>query len=236
MSDEKSSYSRKRTFSSMAGPSASWTRRVLFKPRTFRAVRRNRAPRYAHGELKYKDIANSASYVFDTTGTVTLLNGIATGDDNTDRDGRQVHNKSIQIQGGVRPVDGSTGATFCRLMLVWDSQPNGSIATVTDILTASTSCANTNLNNRERFTILKDWKYQVGGIDTTATQTYAMSPTVATINWFIPLNGKKTTYGNTGATIASINTGALLMVSIGNVVPNGGALFEGTTRLRFYDA
>lgn len=234
MSDEKSGFYRKKRSFASAFSAPSFTRRVLFK-RAAPAMR-NRGPRYAQGELKYKDVANSAAYVFDTTGSVTLLNGIATGDDNTDRDGRQVHNKSIQVVGHVRPVDGSTGAVLCRLMLVWDSQPNGAIATIANILTASTSCANLNLDNRERFTILKDWAYSNGGIDTTATQTYAMSPTTTAIKWFIPLGGKKTTYGNTGNTIASINTGALLLVSIGNVVPNAGSLFEGTTRLRFHDA
>lgn len=91
-----------------------------------------------HGELKYKDVT-AATYAGDTTGTVTPLNLIAVGDDNTDRDGRQVHLHSVHVQGIVRPVDASAASTFSRMMIVWDSQPNGGTAAITDILASSTA-------------------------------------------------------------------------------------------------
>lgn len=236
MSDEKSSYSRKRSYSSMAGPSGtSWTRRVLYKPRSFVKARRNRAPRYSMGELKYKD-TSAATYVGDTTGSVTPLNLLAVGDDNTDRDGRQVHLHSIHVQGICRAVDGQCATNFSRMMLVWDSQPNGGTASITDILVSSTSLSGTNLNNRERFTILRDRRIGTGGIDSTATQTYAVSPGVHVINEYVKLKGIKTTYSGTTAAIGSIATGALLLVTIGNMAAGGGSAFDLSTRLRFYDA
>lgn len=205
-----------------------------------RGYRRSRAPYASRGffntgaELKYVDTA-VGNGLFDTTGTVTALNLTAVGDDNTTRDGRQINNQSVQVQGIVRPSDGSTVPDYCRMMLVWDAQPNsGSIATITQILQSSTSNAMLNLDNRERFTIVKDWKCAVGGFNNTATQTYAQSPSVETIDWFVPLKGIKTTYSGTTAAIGSIATGALLLVTIGDAAVNDGNYFTGNCRVRFY--
>lgn len=198
-------------------------------------ARRNRGPRYSAGELKYLDIA-SAGYVADTTGSVTCLNLTAVGDDNTNRDGRQIINKSIHIQGLLQPSDDSTSPNLSRMLIVWDSQPNGAIATITDILVASTSVSSTNLNNRERFRILKDLRLSQGKVDTTATSTFSNSDNTYCVNEFIKLNDLKTTYSGTTAVIASIATGALLMVTIGSVAAAAGGTFGVTTRLRFADA
>lgn len=201
---------------------------------------RNRAPRASRGffnragELKYSDLA-SASYTCDTTGTVTALNLTAVGDDNTTRDGRQIFNKSIQVQGYIEPFDTQTVPSFVRVMLVWDSQPNsGAIATITNILTASTSLSNLNLDNRERFTVLRDFKAPLGSYNTTAGQTYAMTPNTHKIDWFVPLN-MITTYSGTTAAIGSVATGALLMVTIGSQAATDAGKLTATTRLRFSD-
>lgn len=200
-----------------------------------RAPRANRGWFNQPGELKYVDLAG-ASYAGDTTGSVTALNLIAQGDDNTTREGRQCFMKSVHVQGVVRPVDAQCGANYSRMLLVWDSQPNsGSIATITQILTAATSLASTNLDNRERFTILRDCRYAVGGISDTATQAYTIAPGMHMINEFVNLKMQKTTFSGTTATIGSIATGALLLVTIGNLAAGLGSSFDLTSRVRFYD-
>jgi len=199
---------------------------------------RNRAPRATRGffnrpgELKYSDIAQAA-YLYDTTGSVTALNLLATGDDNINRDGRQVTNKSIAVFGNIVPVDGASEHHLARTMLVWDSQPNsGTIATITQILTASTSIASTNLDNRERFTILRDVKMSMGAYD--AAGQIIQTPVVQKIDWWVPLNNV-TTYSGTTATIGSVATGALLLVTIGSKAAGLGSVGNFTTRLRFQD-
>lgn len=197
--------------------------------------RRNRVPvaNRAGPELKYVDIA-SASYACDTTGTVTALNLTAVGDDNTTRDGRQICNRSVHVQGLIRPeTAGASTVNLSRLMLVWDSQPNGAIATITDILVASTSVSATNLDNRERFTILRDKRYSQGAQSTTASQSYSDGNNTYAVSEYVNLKDVKTTYNNTTAVIAAVTTGALLMVTIGSAA-TGGA-FVGTTRVRFTD-
>jgi len=83
-------------------------------------------------ELNTIDV-NSASYVADTTGTVTLLNGVATGDDFTDRTGRKIVMKSIYIRGLVKFIDTSSGPTLCRLIIIYDNQTNGAAPVMTDM-------------------------------------------------------------------------------------------------------
>jgi len=202
---------------------------------------RNRAPRSNRGffnrpgELKYLDIA-STQYAYDTTGTVTALNLLAVGDDATTRDGRQVTCKSVAVLGEIIQTDNSTSACFTRTMLVWDSNPNsGTIATITDILNAATSISHTNLNNRERFTILRDSKQTFGSFEAAATLAVAQSPSVGKIDWFVNLPGLVTTYSGTTAAIGSVASGALLLVTIGNGASGFGCTGIFATRLRYYD-
>jgi len=206
------------------------------------AVGRNRGSTFARrgfnnnpGELKYMDLAQT-SYAYDTTGSVTCLNLIAQGDDNTNRQGRQIMLKSVHVQGLIAPLDGSTSPSICRTLLIWDAQPNsGSLPTITDILKTSHAITSTNLDNRQRFTILRDQKTALGGIFTTVQQTYAQSPTVASIEWFVPLGNMRTTYSGTSAAIGAVSTGSLLLVTIGSAGALDGGQGVITTRLRFYD-
>lgn len=185
-------------------------------------------------ELKYNDIA-AATYQGDNTGTITALNLIAVGDDNTSRDGRQICNRSIHVQGYLAPVDSTTLNSMCRMMLVWDSQPNGAIATMTDILSVSNAVSSTNLNNRERFRILRDLKFALGSSSNTATQAVSDGSNTYLIDCFLKLKDIKTTYSGTTAVIASVATGALLLVTIGSNSSSNQGTFTLTTRLRFTD-
>lgn len=185
-------------------------------------------------EQNFIDVA-AASYAADTTGTVTLLNGVAQGDDNTNRKGRQVAFTSVSIKGFLTPVDGSIATTFCRMIVVWDSAPNGVAPVITDLLTASTSLAHMQLNNRARFKILADEQLTIGTVDTTATTTYALAPGCHTVNRYIKLPKVVTTYQGTGATVASIQQGALWLFTIGNNAANAGGTFGLAIRCRFTD-
>lgn len=196
--------------------------------------RRNRLSRRSSPELKYNDIA-VAAYAADTTGSITCLNLTAVGDDNTTRDGRQINNKSIHVQGLLTPNDSVAGPNWARLMLLWDTQPNGALPAVTDILTAATSTANTNLNNRQRFIILRDIKLAQGINDNTATMAYSNGNNTYTVDTFIPLGGLKTTYSGTTAAITSVSSNALLMLTIGSQAAGSAGTFGVTTRLRFTD-
>jgi len=192
------------------------------------------APFAGRRELKYLDIA-SATYAADTTGTVTALNLLAVGDDNTSRDGRQVTIKSVQVRGYLEPQDATTVPTKCRILLVWDNAVNsGTIATVTDILTASTSVSFPKIDNSRRFTILVDHSFTAGGVSNVASQTYAQGQITEDIEIYKKLN-LITQYSGTTAAIGSIQNGALLMVTIGSNAAASASEALLATRIRFTD-
>jgi len=216
------------------------TERLIKKARGYQAAKAVRNRFRVKGaipsrtELKFVDVA-SASYAGDTTGTVTLLNGVAIGDDYTTRDGRQITVKSVQVRGSVLPIDSSTQPTMARLLLVWDNAANGALATIAQILSASTSNSFPLVDNANRFTILCDQQYVVGGFQTTATQAYAGSPMINPVHVYKKLDSI-TQYGATTAAIGSVQNGALLMVTIGDQAAAAGAVFSLATRVRFTDA
>ena len=185
-------------------------------------------------ELKTADLA-VASYACDTTGSITLLNGVATGTDFTDRVGRKTTMKSVYVCGLLESQDGTGGDNLTRVMIVYDSQPNGAIAVMTDILKTADSRDQINLNNRDRFQILYDTVQPLAEENiSTATLTVAGSPSVGMIKKYIKLN-HEVLYAGTTAAIASIQTGALLLVTVGNKGVNAGHKLTGSTRVRFTD-
>lgn len=187
-------------------------------------------------EHKFVDVT-AAGYAADTTGSVTLLNGVAQGDDFNNRQGRQVTMTSISIKGMLQPVDASTNPTYCRLIVVWDNAQNsGSAPVITDLLAQSVSESHNNLNNRMRFKILMDEQYAIGGVSNTATQAYAGAPSVYTVNRYLKLpQGCTTTFSGTGATAGSIQSGAIWMFTIGDQAAGSGGSFFVATRCRFVD-
>lgn len=186
-------------------------------------------------ELKYIDIP-AATYAGNTTGSITLLNPVAQGLDNTDRIGRQYKIHSVHVRGIVYPEDVTTLSTLARLIVVWDSDTNGTTPSMTDLLTASNSISELNVNNSKRFKILANIEFPIGATNLTANAGLAMSPTVHAIDRYIKLPGVITENMGTGALASSIQQGAVWMFTIGNTAAGDGAVFELCSRVRFSDA
>jgi len=187
-------------------------------------------------EKKYIDVAE-ATYACSTTGSVTCLNLCNEGTGVSQRIGRKICIKSVQVRGITYPADGTVLATNVRIMLIWDKQVNGVIATIAELLSAATSNSYMNLDNRERFVVIMDKQFACGGFATTATQAFAQSPTVHTVNKYKKLPaGSFTIYDGTGAGIADINTGALYLVTIGDVITGDAHIFRAACRVRYTDS
>lgn len=205
-------------------------RRKFTRPSQFR--RGQSIPMYP-SEMKTKDI-DVAVYAGDTTGSITLLNGIAAGDDYTERDGRQVTVKSVQIQGRVFSADNEVLNCFTRVMLIWDSQPNGAAPTMANFfLTTTNACNFMNPNWMNRFTVLADVK-NVTGLVLTSASPIAYSPNVHVVDCYRKVN-RVTQYMGTDALIGSIATGALWMVTIGDQAAGSGSTYNMSVRVRFTD-
>lgn len=186
-------------------------------------------------ELKTVD-TSPADYGCNSTGSITLLNGVATGTDFTDRIGRKIIMKSVSIQGYLYPEDSNVTENLARIMLVYDSQSNQAAPAMTDILKTSTALSQLNLNNRERFRVLYDsFNAMAGQNYVTATLTYAGSPTTALVKQYIKLN-HDVIYSGTTAAAASIQTGGLYLVTVGIGAVGTGQLYGASARVRFIDA
>ena len=115
---------------------------------------------------------------------------MANGTDFTDRIGRRVNVVSVQVRGYFIP-DYTTPPCqpqMARLMIVEDLQTNGVIATPADILQAVTVSSFMNLNNRDRFRVLREEIMTVGAFSNVATQSYAAGNQIVPINIYAKCN------------------------------------------------
>lgn len=182
--------------------------------------------KYPKTKVEYKVIDTAGSYVCDTTGAVTLLNGCVQGDDIANREGRQINVRSMEIK-MLNTATAATGVDqLQRVLIVLDKQANGATPAITDILTANNINAPRNLNNSKRFKILVDKRMQLNAAgESGSTRLWKKYKKM-----YIPVQYNN---GNAG-TSADITTNALYMVSLGNIAAGVTAgIVQGYCRLRF---
>jgi len=188
-------------------------------------------------ELKYFDTA--LNFSFDTTGEVPATGQLALipqGDTATTRDGRQATIKSIQIRGDLNfvPAANAVASGSTHLYLVQDRQCNGAATAVTNVLTSATfNDALINLENSDRFRILKAWHHTWGPA---AGATTAYNNQTRHIEFYtkcdIPM-----TWGGTSGAIGEIRSNNIFLMAGSN--DNGASVmddtvtFDGACRLRF---
>lgn len=196
------------------------------------------------GEKKVVDIGAS-TYQVNLGGSFTLLNGTQLGSDYTNRIGRKIYMKSLYIRGFVAPelaINIPTGVISlgqqARMIIFIDNQPNGATPAVTDLLVSASPASQLNLNNRDRFAVLRDETFEFSPMTTTNTPAFTAvsGELVKSVNKYLKIN-KETIYnaGNAGA-IGDINSGALYMFWIGSFAGPGSDINAVvSTRLRFVD-
>lgn len=218
---------------------ASSTRKVFSKPTAWsRSQARKNYPAIKgaisnkSAELKYIDSGATQSDV-DTTGVITLLNPIAQGDDNTNRDGRQVRTISCWLRlqhslAGVNNVNSQTG----RFIIFWDNASNGVLPTVAQVLVAANPNSFVNLNFQNRFTILYDHTSFYPGVNA-AIAGVQSGVDGNMINKYIKINAT-TTFIGTGGGITTMGNGGLYLLQVGSQpAGNTAAISMWQTRVRF---
>jgi len=188
----------------------------------------------ASKETGYVDLA-LAGYPLDTTGSVTLLNTVAQGVAVTQRVGKKILMKGLQVRGLSQ--NGSTATiNDCAYMIVYDKRPTGALPTITDILVSISSFSMNNDNNSGRFSILKREDFVLlGNSAAAANQTDLMAKSE---DWWLDLKKREVVYkaAATGA-IGDIEQGALYLVTVGNTAAGTAAATAFMSfRLRFFDA
>lgn len=183
-------------------------------------------------EIKAVDLLPQ-NYVINVGGggseTVILLNGVQTGAGFFNRVGARIEMRNLHVRGLLRNI--ATGIQdVMRMAIVYDRQPVGTLPVFTDIFlartqtgaTSGTGVAEVNLDNRDRFIILRDLEIYMPSVSNAANvltngPNYPGSDQESDINMFIKLKGLGTHFKSSSnpTTIGDIATGALYMICFG---------------------
>lgn len=141
------------------------------------------------------------------------------------RIGRKLTIKSVQMKGIVQlelaatPTGAVTAeANHLRMILLYDKQPNGALPALADVLTGGQTVNDLfNIDNRDRFTILKDkvWSFDPMIYDST-NNAYAWNRTCAYCKLYKKLNLETVFNAGTAGTSADINSGNLVVLWLAN--------------------
>lgn len=205
--------------------------RVGYRPGlrgTYRGLNRRGV---ASRETGYVDLA-SAGYAFDTTGSITLLATIAQGASTSQRVGKKVLYKSLQLRGSYFP-NTTAVVNDCALLIVYDKRPTGSLPAITDVLNSANANSFNNDANSGRFRILKRVDFTLSGNSTTP----ATDSCIVEADFYLNLRRLPLTFklAGTGA-IGDIEEGALYAITVGTNAA-GTTAASGTLayRTRYWD-
>jgi len=160
-------------------------------------------------EIKAIDYSYTASAI-TSTGGVLLLNGMSLGDGTNEREGKAVQSMFVKLSMDAYNNDVVVGEGY-RIFLVWDKQPNGIIATWSDIFVSANVNTIQRQDTKQRYTVLKTWK---GAVSNNNNSGLAVAVTPYNLyDATIPIK-KMSMYTGTGSSIASLQQGALYLCAI----------------------
>jgi len=113
-------------------------------------------------EDKYYDTYGTVHYFYNPG--IYLLNGMTLGYDGNQRLGRMIAVRSVEGHFYIEPAHTYCGHQAVRLMIVVDTQPKGTAATVPMILQANSVVSPRNYDYGDRFEILWDRVWTLGPI------------------------------------------------------------------------
>lgn len=184
------------------------------------------------GELKYVDVTQQNTFI--ETGTGILINGLAPGTGASQRIGKKVSMKSIQLRAAIG--QGATGgaapfAGFVRTFIVYDKQANAAVPTVASILEAVSGSSPMNMDNRERFLVLYDRQIAIDQFGGNASAQIKMFKKIALPTVF---------NAGTAGTVADITSGSLYIVFISEnsfaAAATNPPVIQWYSRVRYEDA
>jgi len=228
----KSSYSKK---GSRKGGNKKRLRTSINSYTTGNRTLRNITPNSGWLAWKCVDITsslsniNSNTFSAGATAQIQVLNDINEGAGFYNRIGRTVCLRSLTLDYRLYPVTGLTqppqGIHYIRVAVVYDAQPNGSVATFANVfqnISVSGAVVNygssfPNVDNKDRFKILYDRVHQMNPNAAAAGVSVGsmVDLTESHIKKRIALKNLETKFSAaTSANASGINTGALLFMCL----------------------
>lgn len=195
--------------------------------------------------------------LFDATGATVALTVPKLGAAFFNRLSNRTRAISLQIHGMIEPTNTNTGIisqTYGRIMVVYDRQPNGALPSVSDILLDTNSSgavgtdafSMTNMNNRDRFMILRDRKVVLPAVDALGAGSGNVGGIVTDVSCdkqglryeeFIKLKGLESLYNSVnGGTIGDLSAGSFILLLVSNdAAALSGWQFQYNARFKFLD-
>ena len=167
-----------------------------------------------------------ATIAVDTTPVTHMLNNIDLGSGTSQRTGRRVEMISLYLR--ITFALGATEtSTVIRYIIFYDKQTNGALLGASDIIDANTVTAHLNMDNRQRFEVLRDKTITMNLLVDT-------SPQFVFRKEFIKLRCRDVIYNGTAGGVADINTGGLFIMLLSNIGVGATAPIGAyTARLRY---
>lgn len=177
-----------------------------------------------NAEFKNFDVPAAGFGAVTTGGTIQSLSQIAEGDDFGQRTGRSILGKSIYVMGTLS-MNASAFNSCLRFILFYDTQYNGAMPVVTDVLASANWLSPLNINtiSSQRFKIIWDKMFDM---QQNGRQGY-------TFKKYFKLN-HHLKYNATTGTAASGLSGQVLVLLIGSEVTNTPSI-NYSSRLRYVD-
>lgn len=172
-------------------------------------------------EFKVRD-TNEVTTTPDSSGEVISLNHLTQGDAESQRSGNSVLNKSIQLRWTCTPHASATN-TYMRMILLKDIRPNGTVATISNILQEARINSYLDRQQFGRFHVLHDVLIAMNGS--------SHDNTIGKIYKKLQFHTK---YQGSGTTENDINAGQLLLLLISNEATNVPSI-KYSCRIRFID-
>jgi len=169
--------------------------------------KRPRMPVMNRGEIKQKNVLSSGA--LSTSGSVTLINGMASGSAQGEREALQIKLHELDLYFQVYATVDITYA-FYRFYVIHDAAPNGSTPGFSTIFNTSDTLSAQNQSQKWRFKILWQKHIALG-----YNSTDGIGKSSASTHVKVPLGNRLTQYTGSGATISDIAKGALYFVQIG---------------------
>lgn len=166
-------------------------------------------------------------------GVWNLIGGVAEGTDYTQRIGRRITLDSLEFFYTAYPNSSGTsnsGDTH-RIMIVLDSQSNGTTPSTTDLLDSNNFSEFLNENNRDRFHVLYEKYIDLEANSYSGGTLLSGSPKQHTVKFTLELD-ELTTFSGTGAAASDIATGGLWFFVI-SAQGSWAAIFN--SKVKFFD-
>lgn len=215
-----------------AGPQLQWQEAKVMRDAAV-ALSRAAGPNVAQRGLalstgEFKSVDTVLSQPIDQTGAVTLVNGIARGDEINERIGRELTMRSIQFNARAYATSGTGSDQVGRVLIVYDRQTNAAALTGAQVLASFDTNSPRNLENRRRFKILKDWRFPINAAGESGSNRV--------LQFYRRLRHPVTFNSGDAGTVADITSGSIYVLTIGtNVAGATAGNLVGTCRIRYQD-